>query len=288
VTFVVARKFGERIIILSDTMITRPHDLKHDIIPGQLKAIVLSLNISVAFSGHFVTALDRVRACKRQIEQGGGLSEVLDILSNADSRECDFLVASHVNDPELFKISGGVVSESQDCHWIGNSDLIGIMEKQQDCINQAYQNVLRMDSDMPDMRSEEDNFIGTFTQLFLSEPQVADGVGGFAVILLASPFGHCYLHHSGIQLIGPFNGNGTPHPEGPALGGSRYSYSILDSGYRGVGIVGSFMEDTHIGYIYDPLGSDAAVTMSNVTMRAVIDELNIRGSSSGGKIESEC
>ena len=124
-TFVVAQKFGERIVILSDTMITHhPDQRKNDVIPGQLKSIVLNLDMSVAFCGNVVPALDAIRESKERIRQGGSLEDVIGILHAGSLKGCDFILASHVRGASLVKIADGSVSAPQDVHWLGNRSIL--------------------------------------------------------------------------------------------------------------------------------------------------------------------
>jgi len=66
-TFVVARKFGDRIIVFSDTMISNRGAARQNIIPGALKSIVVHRYVSIAYAGSAPVALDAVREGARQV-----------------------------------------------------------------------------------------------------------------------------------------------------------------------------------------------------------------------------
>lgn len=287
-TFVVARKFGERIVILSDTMITHnPSQRKNDVIPGQLKGIVLNLDMSVAFCGKVVPALDTIRESKERIRQGGSLADVIGILRAGSLKDCDFILASHAGGASLVKIAGGSISAPQDAHWLGNPNIISRIRHQQAISDEGFENVLRLNPGLADTRTEEGNFTGSFSQLFLCDPMTAEDVGGFATNLLASPYGHCYQMTAGAYAPGPILIGGPDHGK-EQLPGNRYAYNFISPSYRGVSVAGIFMDEPKVGYIYDPLGCDEATKVLNTTLQAMHEIVNERAKAAGGKPEAEC
>ncbi|MCY1672147.1 hypothetical protein OVA07_14155 [Novosphingobium sp. SL115] len=287
-TFVVARKFGERILILSDTMITHhPDQRKNDIIPGQLKGIVLNLDMSVAFCGNVVRALDAIREAKARIRQGGSREDVIRILRSCSLKNCDFILASHSGGASLIKITGGSVSAPQDAHWLGNRHILARIQRQQAISDKGFENVLRSNAGLTDTRTEEGTFIGLFSQVLLSDPMTAEDVGGFATNLLASPFGHCYQMTAGAYAPGPITIGGPDHGQ-EQLPGNRYAYNFISPSYRGVSIAGIFMDEPRVGYIYDPLLCDEAIKVPNITLQAMHEIVNERAKAAGGKPEAEC
>lgn len=287
-TFVVARKFGERIVILSDTMITHhPNQRKNDIIPGQLKGIVLNLDMSVAFCGNVVPALDAIRESKERLRQGGSWEDVIGILRAGSMKDCDFILASHSGGASLIKIVGGSVSAPQDVHWLGNSSILARIQRQQAISDEGFENVLRSNPGLTDTRTEEGTFTGSFCQLLLSDPMTAEDVGGFATNLLASPYGHCYQTTAGAYSPGPITIGGPDHGR-EQLPGDRYAYNFISPNYRGVSIAGIFMDEARVGYIYDPLCCDEAIKVPNITLQAMHEIVNERAKAAGGKPEAEC
>lgn len=108
-TIVIARQFGEAIVILSDTEISDTHSVRGNAIPGRLKAIILNDGLSVAYAGHSDPALHAIRQvptlfCER------GLDAVLQHLgqvTNTQGLDIDFVVASHHPTAEIRRIWPG-------------------------------------------------------------------------------------------------------------------------------------------------------------------------------------
>lgn len=99
-TIVLAQKFGERIIILADTMISDSNTEKPSIIPGRLKAIVISKKLSIAYAGHANQCHDVALKCYSLARKNGQLNEILEFLrlSSAPNNyevEMEFIVAAH-------------------------------------------------------------------------------------------------------------------------------------------------------------------------------------------------
>lgn len=288
-TIVVARRFGERICVLADTMISDPNQPRPNIIPGQLKAIVISLTISIAYAGSVVLGIKAARDCRSAVLKGAGLAEIIGILrGHSEDGHCEFLVASHESGAQIFKIRNGAQTAAQDQHWIGDSAALARHDEISRIVDDAMANTLRGNPSLTDVRTDESRFISAFTQLFLTSPQVTTCVGGLAVTLLGSPSGHCYQQHAGSYSPGVVMIGGPPRPSPPPCGGETYSYNFLESNHRGVAIAGAFLEQARVGYIYNPLVSDEPALRRDTTMRAVIDELVALAESNGGKPEHEC
>lgn len=283
-TFVVARKFGDRIVMLADTMIIDPNEPRPNIIPGQMKAIVLSRNVSVGYSGNLISALDAVRSCKSRLNGSEDLCIILDTLRGYKS--CDFLVASHVNGPALVKVAGGQISAPQDVHWVGNPEIIAAMRFSAENTRESLDRTRKSNPKIKFEISEESEFINSFTSILMESCQISQDVGGFVMNLLASPYGHCYQDHAGVSVVGPFYLGGQPHPDEPS-GGNRYGYNFLSGHYRGVGIAGIFMEEARVGYIYDPLTLDQPIKIGNTSLACFQDELKARLKVSDGVPENE-
>ena len=60
-SLVMAMQFGDRICILSDSMISDSGANGQDIIPGQLKTIVLNKGASISYSGSTNKAISKIR-----------------------------------------------------------------------------------------------------------------------------------------------------------------------------------------------------------------------------------
>lgn len=288
-TIAIARRFGERICILADTMITDRDQPRADIIPGQLKAIVISLQISIAYAGRVAIGIQAARICRVAVMKGGGIAEVIEILKkHSEAGLCEFLVVSHERGAEIFKVKAGIQSGAQEVHWVGDPNVTQRLNKILQMLDEATNNTLRHNPMLADVRTEESRFLGTFTNLFLTSPQVTTEVGGLVVSLLGSPYGHCYQQHAGAYSPGPITIGAPPHPNALPRGGDRYAYNFLESNHRGVAIAGAFLDEARFGFIYNPLEADEPQLFRNTTMQAVIDELANLGARSGGKPEHDC
>jgi hypothetical protein len=288
-TIVVARKFGDRIVMFGDTMITHPGMVNPDIIPGQVKSVILNLQISMGFSGKLVAGLDACRMAKKSLESGGRLSCVIDVLKNhSKNTDCDFIIISHQNGPELFKIKDNKISESQSSHWIGDSDIVNSFNNCSNIVDKSVDNILKLNPNLTDCRTPEIQFFSAISHFFAT-PTISNEVGGFATNLLGSPYGHCYQMRAGVCMPGPMViGEGPPHPDTPPQGGDRYAYHFLAPNYRGVAIVGAFFEEANLGFIYNPLEWDHPKRMRNTTTQAVQEEIDLLAAKAGGKPESDC
>lgn len=271
-TIVIARKFGQRIVIMSDTMVSDNTEAFFSAIPGQLKAIILSKELSVAYAGNVEKSLDVLRFFQGLPESRRTYSALLEILEKAShAQDCDFIVASHSEHAVLRKIANGATTEELDAAWIGSSQALHLVQP------------LNQDSNckLPEFISEEEmNFTRGFTQPFIDGgPQLAKGIGGLPVHLLASPYGHCYANTAFaiswdvIDLsIGITNAQALDQKSGM----TSWSANGCASGWRGTAIYGCYLSQISTGYIYNPLEQDAPQTIRNVSLSdfsSLLDEL---------------
>lgn len=287
-TICVAARFDDRILIMSDTMISSREWIRNDIIPGQLKAIVLNMKMSLAYAGLVRVGILAARSCAEQLRNGAKLSEILSILRNvSEEGSCDFLIASHENGAQIFKISEGRVSSDQDFHWIGDPYIVARMKKQAEETDAAVAQTILYNPHIEDVRTKESSFRHSFSNLLLTSPRLSAEVGGVPINLLASPFGHCYQNHAAAFSPGPISLDGTPHPEAAAPGGDRYAFSITGAFHRGVAITSVFFDEAAVGYIYNPLEWDEPLKLVGATIERVNDKLRALGSAAGGIPEED-
>jgi hypothetical protein len=190
-TLIMARQLGDRIIMHSDSMISDPNAPRSDIIPGQLKAIVLTPQLSVAYAGLVQKALPTIREARRMARQGTTLRDVVEYLRQATiahSGAVDFLVAAHYDEPVLYKIwRGNLVSGADHPYWIGNRTTASAVQR-------AMQEQ-QVPADREWAEQEELRSSLAFTNV-IRESKIP-GVGGFSFNLLGSPEGHCYQDEAG-------------------------------------------------------------------------------------------
>ena len=125
-TLVLARKFGERIIVVSDTMISHRHAARQDIIPGTLKSLVVHRYASIAYAGSVATALDVIAEAKESLARGSNLKSVLEFIRFSSKKRkymeqaCDFIITSHISGATMYRVVNGELFGPLDRCWIGN------------------------------------------------------------------------------------------------------------------------------------------------------------------------
>lgn len=250
-----ARQFGNRICILSDTMIADSNAIKDDVIPGQLKTIVLNEKITIAYCGLVNPAINKIREVRKDIRKGAVLKAIWDDLARFSANhdgETDFIIVSHIAEPTLMKIANGKINSGSDRYWIGNG-------KAATTVQQLIDNYARPLDGLPDfVTSEEAKFKGAFDDV-VSERQITE-VGGVAFHCLCTPNGHCYENHAMSVMWDTIPLDGTldelARREYERTGTTYYSFSLASAYDTGLAVTGTFLPQNDIGYLYSPLDSD--------------------------------
>ena len=60
-TIVVAKKLDERIVDMSDTMISDLNEPKNNVIPGRLKSMVINNWLTISYANLSIQAIDAIR-----------------------------------------------------------------------------------------------------------------------------------------------------------------------------------------------------------------------------------
>lgn len=270
-TLIMARQLGDRIIMHSDSMISDPNAPRSDIIPGQLKAIVLTPQLSVAYAGLVQKALPTIREARRMARQGTTLRDVVEYLRQATiahSGAVDFLVAAHYDEPVLYKIwRGNLASGADHPYWIGNrttaSAVQRAMQEQQVPADREW--------------AEQEEFRSSLAFTNVIRESKIPGVGGFSFNLLGSPEGHCYQDEAGYFGWDRVNVSDINTPEYQHFimtGTAHYLYNTIAPTQRGAGVVGAFLWQANLGFIYSPLECYSAYRRSNVTIPDIASEVN--------------
>jgi hypothetical protein len=270
-SLVVTRKWGNRAVMLSDTMISDRNAAHPDIIPGQLKAVVVSEKLSVGYAGRKGIALNAIREVRDSIMHGVSLNSVLELLSDASCLEesaTDFLVISHLEEAALYKICGGEVRGGGDYYWIGDGDAIRI-------IRVAFEEEVAI-ADLPDYVPEEEIKLHQAFAKVLEHASLPT-IGGFYFHLLASALGHCYVNHAGSYAwdqvsLGVIST--AEYQKFRQSGTASWEYSITSSVRRGIGLTGAYLPQPRLGFIYDPLENDSPITVRDTTLEAVSAEVS--------------
>jgi hypothetical protein len=298
-TLVAARKSGDRILMVSDTKLTRSDgtirsgsgDQRiHDYVPGCLKSLVLSLKLSVGYAGISAKAIRTIRALTHKIDCSLDLAGALEFLQLA-SRDgtVDFIVVSHIDGPQILKVRDGSVSGDQDFHWIGDQEVCSLFLASIEEQREQHRRTIVHPDDRAyfDEFHEESCFRGGWSSLLLKSPSLTQSVGGIPIDVLCSPHGHCYQGGGGafnanaIQITANGQWFGPDGQKVPPLYG-QYSYSLVGSALRGVPVIGVWLQETCTGYLYDPIESDLPERMSPTTIEALQEQVLRRSKLLGG------
>jgi hypothetical protein len=253
-SIVIAAKFLDRIVVFSDTMISDVNMARSNIIPGQLKSVVLNGKLSISYARSVSTGLDVIQQSETIFSRTQDLGEVVKFARHKNNSllstewACDFIIVSHVQGPCMYRIYDGKISYGADRYWIGDHEPIRKCSE--------TENAVPVPADLKFFSPEEYKFRRAIHSL-LFEPAVhtASGVGGFMFELLGSPFGHCYGNHATAKYWDTVQfppGVTARQAEDRASGMTLFGYCTVASLERGAGVVGAFIEQTQTGYIYRP------------------------------------
>jgi hypothetical protein len=264
VTSVIARQFGQRIVILSDTQITQTNEKAHNLIPGRLKAITLGPLFSVAYDGHSDPALMAIREARNSLRLVGteAAIEVLRACSARNDVDVSFLVATH-GPASLRRIKNGNVSEPGQGFAIGDTAMNAMVNDRMEQLRPTFSGVA---GDPEFGTVDEMLFVSSFSQL-LSEGATSglNGVGGLPIRLLASPYGHSYCGSGEARRWDVVTIGVLPTPEAEAArasGQTEFRFNIVESQFRGVGIAGIVLPQLGVGWMHDPIHHDDAIRYS--------------------------
>ncbi len=275
-TVVIARKFGHRVAVAADTMISDRSLGRADAIPGRLKAVVLNATMSVAYAGHAEPALDSIRRANAALLASGEPEKVENILLEAaadSSHDVEFITVRHIYGvPELKKITARGITSDLDAAFLGDAAAVGDVlsgERAADAIAQ------------PDMgiSAEEIAFWSAFNRLFVDRGiLVREAVGGIPTCLIASPHGHTY-QGCGISMawdaVDLRTGITAEQHLARHTGASEWRFSVISSRLRGVAVLGLAIPQAGVGFIYSPL-ADEALTRIDLELERRADFLDER------------
>ena len=121
-TVVLGKRFGSRIEVVSDTMISDSSLGREDAFPGRLKIIALVPDLTVAYAGHSDPALYAIRQLySRGITKLDELLTYLKDCTASPDQEVEFLVLSHQKEADLRRVWSGQISNSLEDAALGES-----------------------------------------------------------------------------------------------------------------------------------------------------------------------
>jgi hypothetical protein len=266
--------------MISDENAPRP-----DILPGRLKTIVIDWLVSISYAGPANQGLDAVRECSRIFRKTRNIETVLSHLRycTTEFRKLEFIVSSHLKNPELYKIWNGMVSSGQERYWIGDA-------RAENLILGGEDEQLEIEG-ADDLLTEQARLFRRFDQLTTGPASLASlGVGGFVVVQLGSPDGYCYVQHTTVAATDTVSFPGGLTAEqirDRETGKTEYRYNIIYPLERGVGIVGAYLPQTETLYTFDPLStSDDAMKDTGIKLSEASALVKARVVASGGKVSS--
>ena len=245
-TVVIGRRFGDTIVVLSDTMISDANTGRNSAIPGRLKAIVVADRLSIAYAGHSDPALHAIRRTP-DIYMKNGLPAVLEALRQFTAcrdHDVDFIVASHDTAAELRRVWDGQVSNPLQETCIGNCSIV--------------QELRRRFSPTGEAKTDAKNFRVAFLNVFSNRRVFAgSGVGGFPIALEARTDGHIYKGHTLNASWKPSKfvpGATIYEDENDLLTGEwSFRHDILTVKQPGLAVLAAEVPQAKIGFVYAPM-----------------------------------
>jgi len=246
---------------MSDTMISDREQVRDNIIPGRLKSVVINEWLTVSYAGLSTQAIDAIRKIhNEQVATTKGAVQCLLEVSARYPDDLDFIVCSHEAGAKLIKISNGRLMEGAKAYWIGSVQAAA--ELSQVSIQNAEIEVL------PEyMSAEEIAFRNAFNS-YMRE-NTCEGIGGAVIDCLCSPYGHCYTTHAGAFSWGTVILGVDDHEDRKKrneTGTHHYEYHVSSTSVRGHGVVGFYLDQAKIGFIYDPIHYDDAMKIERVNL----------------------
>ena len=298
-TFIMAQRFGKRILLLADTKISDPSGVlrraerlphAHNYVPGRLKIFPLNLYLSVGYAGRSGKALNDLRALKKSLDDGATLSHCLQVLrSSSAAGDIDYLLISHVEGAEIYKIANGSVAFGQTVQWIGDAEIAVLLQSAvQSARGLREASGWGWDFDPEYGTVEEHDLSAAWTNLLLSAPTLTPSVGGIPIRLLGSPYGHSFANIAGVYNPSTFimTSNGITDEGGRPVNplDSQYGFSFLGGAERGAPVAGLWLQESGGAYLYDPITNDEAIFLRGCDDQGLATKLKERALKLGGRV----
>ncbi len=250
-----AMQFGDRTCTLSDSMISDTNTTDDNVIPGQLKTIVLNNEVAVSYSGSANKAISRIREIRTDLSKRIYFEEILESLGEftADENgEVGFIVSSHMGIPKLYKIADGQIHYGLDTYWLGNEDAAA-------CVLEVLEKDDRVIGELPNnMTLEECKLRDAFKNAVYERD--LPYAGGLVFDCVGTPRGYRYNNHATVyagdrmSLDIAFDNTAQLAHENQSPEG--YSLSLVSPNERSLAVTGAFFEQSNMGFIYSPLDPD--------------------------------
>lgn len=244
-----AMQFGGRICILSDSMISDSASIDDEVIPGQLKTVVLNKELAVSYSGPAEKAVGKIREMRQDLAKRVYFEEVLESLTEFTKNEgegVDFILSSHISIPKLYKIAGGEIHYGLDMYWIGSQRAVSRVLKEMETGEPVTGSLPR------GMTAGERRFREAFRKVVSgrSEPRA----GGLVFDCIGSESGYHYNTQAGVHTGGGMSiGISFDYSPGTGYQKPGSEMSLVSPNGRSLPLAGAYFEESHLGYIYSPL-----------------------------------
>ncbi|WP_439636471.1 hypothetical protein [Oceanicaulis sp.] len=239
-TFVYCRKYGERVCIWSDFVVTDDNKGKTEVFPGMLKSIIINHTCTIAFSGNINHAVEAIQSTKNINK----ITDIRKILLDA-SAEVDFIFVYHESGAFVEKISNAQVYKIDSECWIGNPSASALFSNPDE---------LEID-EIPDfIETHEININNSIRKFFFDKGfNQNDGFGYFYCQTICSPFGHCYENSAMVSHFDTIDLDTgiTKQQEHNAKTGVTQLSINKNGGSRGSHIFGVYFEQIEFAVVYD-------------------------------------
>lgn len=216
-TLIVARIYGEKILILSDTKVSDPFTIRRSPLEGVLKVILPNPHLAIAYAGVIAFAES---AIKRTLHFDsipiGDVISLLEKVNKESNEQTEFVVASLQGNPRLYKISGGSTEGDLSSAWLGSH--LGFTRYQREY------------AATPEANPTPERMAEAFERVLSSES--IEDVGGYRIAVQVHPdiSPPMLVYHMRLSSHNPeefsVSNDWTPMPLGTAAGGA-FCLSLL-------------------------------------------------------------
>lgn len=254
-SLVMAMQFGDRTCILSDSMISDTDTTDNNVIPGQLKTIVLNKEVAISYSGSTNKAISKIREIRTDLSKRIYFEEILESLNEFtmdENGEVGFIVSSHMGIPKLYKIADGQIHYGLDTYWLGSEAAAGrVLEE--------FEKDDRVIGELPNNMTLEEYKLRDAFKNAVYEKELPHA-GGLIFDCIGTPGGYRYnnhaMVHAGERMSLDIAFDNTAKPAYDKPGSESYSLSLVSPNERSLAVTGAFFERNNMGFIYSPLDPD--------------------------------
>jgi len=264
-TLVYAERTGLQVRLWADTAVTNREAAHSNIIPGVLKAVVLSRQIVVSFAGSVTGCIDVIRSIRNAGRDQISLDVALDRLCSHTAhhpKDAEFLVLDR---ERIYRITSGKCISGGDAYWIGDP------EAASQFLTLRQARLAKESAQADTFHANQDSF-----HMVVEHPQFPS-VSGLSMLVVRARDG--YIYERGIHVVGaqpiPAGATILVGDEGPEIGG--YSHTFLVPVEPGHPFAAVYFPPGRTGFLYKPLDTDEPSQVSDIGWKEFTT-----------KVEAEC